>query len=120
MRVLVALLSALLVSLPCAGSLPALCGDRSAPADEAPSCCQHQAHACSPNQPVSYCCPGEAAPTPLPLAQVTMPAPLPAPELVAIAMPGPIFTSRLAVFHPATPPGSYRPALYLLHRSYRI
>lgn len=120
MRILVALLSALLVSLPCAGSLPALCMDKSISVDELPSCCQHQAHACKPGQPNSYCCPDAAAPKPLPLSQITMPAPVPAPEWASIDLPAPIFTPRLAVFHPATPPGLYRPALYLLHHSYRI
>jgi hypothetical protein len=115
MRALALVLSALLVSLPCAGGLPALCGDHHA---AAPSCCQPSA-ACDPGQPATYCCPGETSPAPLATAQAAMPAPLPAPELAAIDLPSPFFAPPLALCHPAPPLSLHPPALYLLHRSYR-
>ena len=120
MRTLVALLSVLLVSLPCAGSLPVLCGDHHTPADEAPSCCQRQARTCNPGQTSTFCCTDQTVPTPLPLSQVSMPTPAPAPELPVLAVPTPVFALRLSSFHPAAPPGASRPALYLLHQAYRI
>lgn len=119
MRILAALLSALLVSLPCAGSLSARCTDQCVQVDERPSCCQHQAHACKPDQPDSYCCPAEAAPKAQPVSQITMPAPVPAPELAAIDLPGSFTAPRQVLTYSASPPGAFSPALYLLHRSYR-
>ena len=120
MRTLAALLSVLLLSLPIAGSLPVLCGNTAVGKDEMPRCCCHKAPDCKGDQLNALCCLPEKGPASASLPQVTMPAPVPAPELPALTRLAPVLTLHLSAFHPAIPPGAYHPALYVLHQSYRI
>ncbi len=118
MRALAALLSALLLLLPCASSLPALCAPGSGGSAAVPACCQHRAAACAPVQPEAYCCPTESSPATA-ASEAALPAPGPAPELYTRELPAPVLGPCLVTFQPAPPPDAPRPALYLLHRSFR-
>lgn len=117
MRLTAALLAALLLALPCAGSLPATCAPAPV-ATAAGPCCPAPGSGCGGVQADAYCCPTQSAPAPA-SAERSLPAPSPAPELVLLGSPAPVPALQITLLPSMSPVGLPRPALYLLHHSFR-
>ncbi|MCC7261052.1 MAG: hypothetical protein IT369_00885 [Candidatus Latescibacteria bacterium] len=119
MRLVAALLSALLLALPCAGSLPAFCVPGQVIAVTPAACCAVQGQRCGAGQADAYCCPTQTAPAPAAASEASLPAPSPTPAMALLDLPVPSPAMYPPLLHTVPPPGVSRPALYLLHRSYR-
>jgi hypothetical protein len=123
MRPFLALFMSFSLALPvaqAAGYAPLCAGQ---PVEEAHSCCHPQAPACDTGTlSAAYCCPGDVPATPVPAAQAIPPAPA---ALGALLSPDLPLIEQLAGDQPGkgfvpVPSVAPLPALYQLHRAYRI
>ncbi|MBI2502415.1 MAG: hypothetical protein HYW07_04175 [Candidatus Latescibacteria bacterium] len=125
MRPIITLLLSFLLALPAAwaADFQALCAGQPASEEVAHACCHHQAPDCNTGaMTAAYCCQSDVPTAPLPASQAIPPAPsvsvlLLAPDLPLIEhLAGEHLLTCFAPAPSAAPP----PALYQLHRAYRI
>lgn len=125
MRAFAALFLALLLALPAAqaADFQALCAGQTASGAMAHACCHHRTHACNTETlTAAYCCQPQVPSSPVPISQTLPPAPVVSALQLTPDLP---LVEHLAGDHllnvfappPLTAPP---PALYQLHRAYRI